>query len=152
MVNYQEYQDKCDPEKIFKWLTRYVGHEHLGVDIKEVSLEKYLAVAPDIYVLASMLQSMLVIAAEQKQMGEYGVETEKPIKPWSELTEEEKISQVEVRKSYLAGLRRGRDMALVEMANRVTYAARGNLDRYRLENPEYDPELVVDEAALPEVD
>lgn len=150
-MNRAEYEDLCDPKKIMKWLRPYIGHEHLA-DIKEVSLDKYLAVAPDVYVMASMIQTMLLRAAEQKTFGEYGDDEEKSMKSWNTLTDKEKISQREVRAAYMAGRRRGRDMAFVEMANRITIAARQDLDKYRLENPEYDPELVVDESTLPELE
>jgi hypothetical protein len=149
---YQQYQERINPEVLQKWLAPYIGHEHL-MDIKEApSVEKYLAVAPDIYVMAAMLRSMLSVAAEQKSFGEYGIEEAPKVQPWSELTEEEKISQKEVRNAYMAGLRAGRDRAMIEMANRITHAARENLDRFRLENPEYDPALVIDEPADSEVE
>lgn len=141
----QEFKEKCDPDKIREWLMRYIGHEHLGYDIKKVSLEKYLAVAPDVYVLAAMLQSVLSVAEEQRAMGEYGKDDALPFKPYSELTDEEKISQAPERRMYMEGLRRGRDMALIEMSNRIISAARGKLDEYRLENSAYDPAKVVDE-------
>lgn len=144
LVNRAQYEEKIDPEKILGWLMPYVGHEHL-MDIKKApSLEKWLAIAPDIYVVVSMLQSVLLRAAEQKMFASYGDEDEK-ITPWNELTEEQKISEAPIRKAYMQGMRRGRDSAMVEMANRITAAAREQLDRYRLENPEYDPALVVDE-------
>ena len=146
----KKYEELTDPDGIMNWLRPYIGHEHL-MDIKAAtSLEKYLAVAPDIYVMASMLQTMLMRAAEQKQLGKYG--DDEKIKPWNELTEEEKISEAPARKAYMQGLRRGRDSALVEMANRVTIAARLELDRYRLENPEYDPALVLDEPTNTDVE
>src|SRR6188768_4250300 len=106
------YEEQANPEAIMKWLMRYIGHEHL-MDIKEApSLEKFLAIAPDEYVMASMLQSMLMVAAEQKSMGEYGKDDDK-LKPWAELTEEEKISEAPMRQAYLAGLRAGRGSALI---------------------------------------
>jgi hypothetical protein len=153
-VNHVQYQAKCDPQPIMAWLYRYTGHEHLGVDIKEVSLEKYLAVAPDVYVLGAMLQSVLLRAQEQKEFAELGDDEKLPFKPYSQLTEAEKNDEAEQakRKIYLAGMRKGHDQALIELANRITYAARDLLDQYRLENPEYDPALVVDETALPEID
>lgn len=149
----QEMIEKRDPEKIMKWLAPYIGHEHLGFDLKdpEVSLEKYLAVAPDVYVMSSMLQAILMTAAEQKMLAEYGKEA-LPFKPYSELTAEEKTpEELKRREIFIAGMRAGRDTAMIEMANRITMAARMQLDDYRLENSEYDPALVVDERDLPEV-
>lgn len=144
-MTYQEYLDQCDPDVIKKWLITYIGHEHLA-DIKQVSLEKYLAVAPDVYVLAAMLQSVLRVAEEQREYGEYGQEDYSlKLRPWNELTAEEKISELELRKYYLAGMRAGRDSACIEMSNRITYAARQRLNEYRLENPEFDPAQVVDD-------
>lgn len=143
-MNTQEYQEKCNPEKIRMWLAPYTGHEHI-MDIKTAPcLEKYLAVAPDIYVMAAMLQSILSVTTEQKEFGEYGLgeeERKKLFKPYNELTEDEKTeAEMEKRKIYMTGLRAGRDSALVEMANRVVLAARQPLDDYRLENPEYQQE------------
>lgn len=147
-MDFKTYEEKSSPESIMAWLSRYIGHEHL-MDIKAApSLEKYLAIAPDVYVMASMLQGMLMRAAEQKQMGEYGKDEESSFKPWNELTEEEKISEAPLRRAYMEGLRRGRDQALIEMANRVTMAAREQLDRYRLENPEFDPEKIIFDSDL----
>lgn len=148
----KQYDELRDPRKIMEWLTPYIGHEHL-MDIKEApSLEKYLAVAPDQYVMAAMLQSMLMRAAEQREFGEYGAKEEEKIKPWGKLTEEEKISEAPIRKAYMDGCRRGRDLALIEMANRITMAAREQLDRYRLENPVFDPEEIISDSPLDEED
>lgn len=150
-MNYAEYQKKCDPEEILNWLIRYTGHGHL-IDIKQVeSLEKYLAVAPDVYVMAAMLNSILRVVAEQKELAEF-TRNENPVKPWNDLTEEEKITEKPLREQYAAGMRRGRDIATIEMANRITRAARENLDNYRLENSEYTPEKVLDDSAIREVD
>lgn len=142
-MNRAEYEELIDPEKIFDWLLRYTGHEHLA-DIKSVSLEEYLAVAPDVYVVTAMLRSALRVAEEQKMLAESGKDEEARLKPYNELTEQEKIEQAEIRKAYLAGMRAGRDTAMIEMANRVTLAARRELDSYRLKNSAYDPALVVD--------
>jgi uncharacterized protein YnzC (UPF0291/DUF896 family) len=145
-----EYQELINPEAIFKWLERYRGHEHLA-DIKKVSLEKFLAVAPDPYVMAAMLSSVLRQAQEQKMFAEYGKDEEK-IKPYNELTEEEKVAQAAERKAYMRGLRAGRDTAMIEMANRITAAARQQLNNYRLKNSEYAPALVVDESVHGELE
>lgn len=145
VVNREEYQELCDPEKILEWLVPYWSHEHLA-DIKSVSLDKYLAVAPDLYVVVAMLRVVLGVAIEQKAMAEYE-EKKLPFKPYNELTEQEKIDQVEIRKYYLEGYQAGRDSAMIELANRITVAARRELDRYRLKNSEYDPKLVVDSPA-----
>ena len=143
-MNREQYEEKINPEKIHDWLKTYVGHEHL-MDIKTApSLDKWLAIAPDVYVAVAMLRSVLLRAAEQKMFASYERDDEK-ITPWNELTEEQKISEAPIREAYVQGMRRGRDLAMVEMANRIVAAARKELDRYRLENPEYDPALVVDE-------
>lgn len=152
-MNHAEYEEKTNPGPLLEWIFQYVGHEHLA-DIKAApSIEKYRAVAPDIYVMAAMLHAAVGVAMEQKTFGEYGVKNyEKPIKPWNSLTEEEKISEKPIREAYMDGLRHGRDSAMIEMANRITMAVRQQLDDYRLENSEYDPKLVVDEHDLPELD
>jgi hypothetical protein len=151
-VNRSEYEEKCNPEAIWKWLVPHISHEHL-MDIKKApSVEKYLAIAPDVYVMTSMIQAVLQVSREQKAFGQYGQEDEPKVKPYSELTEEEKISEAPLRKMYLAGLRAGRDSAMIEMSNRIMIAMRTQLDQYRLENPEYDPTLVVDESGWTQVD
>jgi hypothetical protein len=144
-----DFEELRNPEKILEWLSPYTSHEHLA-DIKKVSLEKYLAVAPDVYVMASMLRSIMLRAIEQKEFAELGEKEQ--VKPWSQLSEEEKISEAPLRKQYLKGLRAGHDSGMIELCNRIVLAARQDLDRYRLENPEYDPDLVVDGRDLPDVE
>lgn len=124
--------EKYDGKVIRSWLQPWIGHEHL-MDIKEApSLEKYLAVAPDIYVIAA-LASQAVFQATIIQS-----DAEAALK-WAEAHNGSQAFIAQKQGELYA-------------ANRILRGIREELDRYRLENSEYDPKLVVDEPVYDELD
>lgn len=124
--------EKYDGKIIRKWLSPWIGHEHI-MDIKQApSIEKFRAVAPDIYVLGALASQAVFKATILQSEAENSL-------AWAE---KNNGSQAFIAQKH----------GELYAANHILRGMREVLDEYRLENPEYDPELVVDEASLPVLD